>query len=147
MRCLGHDQFPILVQSLVPQHYPPVFQSVIIIGMDILGCISLWYEGTVIGYGDARQRMYEVLSVRQEAVAGDTVLPAGRNGRITPVCRHVHHACWQVGKFALAQRCNAQDSGMVHTAPGNPEFRTSYRQGVCFHTGEVLAYRTFPEIL
>lgn len=46
--------------------------------MDILGCISLWYEGTVIGYGDARQRMYEVLSVREEAVAGDTVLPAGR---------------------------------------------------------------------
>ena len=115
--------------------------------MDILGCISLWYEGTVIGYGDARERMDEVLSVRQEAVAGDAVFRVGCNGRITSVCRHVHHACRQVGKFALAQRCNAQDSGTVHTAPGYPEFRTSYRQGVCFHSGEVLAYRTFSEIL
>ena len=116
--------------------------------MSVLGIRqALWDKGAVVRHSDACGRMDEVLAVRQETVAGDAVFRVGCNGRITPVCRYVDHACGQMGQLALAKRCNAQNLGTLHTATRHFEFCTTYRQRIGKGTGEVFAHRSFAKIL
>ena len=115
--------------------------------MYVFGGIALRDKGTVVWHGDASQRMNEVLAMRQETVTGDAVLRVGSNGRITPVCRYVHHACGQVGQLDLSKWRNAQNLGMLHTAMGHFQLSATHRQRVCKGAGEVFAHRAFAKIL
>ena len=144
VRSLGHHHFPFPIQGLMAKHRPLALQLIIIIGVYVVCRIALRDERAVVGYGDGCRRMHEMLAVRQQAVACHTTFQRCGNGHI-PIARNIHHACWQVGQFALTQWRYAQQLGPFHTTTRNMQLGTPQMQRVGRIACEEFAHCTTSE--
>ena len=107
--------------------------------MNVICGIALWYQCTVIRHGNACQMIREVIAMRQETIACNSIALGHHR---TAVTCYIDHSSRKLCYLSLFKWGDTQHARTCHSSRRHGKTSTTNGKRIAVAVGEVLAYRS-----